>query len=168
MKLKHIIICTVGLLVAGIGYASADPGAGSRKKVRESSAVRLLADKKRNSDGRISIRCTVARCDTATVLQARILKGNTAVQVVRPGLRLVLQNGESLILAPEHKTTCCDDWAAGRWNNVSFRLAGSETGLLKEYDIVSIVISTGKEGDIERNIDLKKQGAIARLIRSIE
>lgn len=168
MKLKHIILCTVGLLVAGIGYASADPGAGSRKKVRESSAVRLLADKKRDSDGRISIRCTVARCDTATVLQARISERKHRSAGRKAGLRLVLQNGESLILAPEHKTTCCDDWAAGRWNNVSFRLSGSETGLLKEYDIVSIVISTGKEGDIERNIDLKKQGAIARLIRSIE
>lgn len=32
MKLKHIIICTVGLLVAGIGYASADPGAGKPEK----------------------------------------------------------------------------------------------------------------------------------------
>lgn len=168
MKLNHIILCTVFLLVAGIGYASADPGAGSRKKVRESSEVRLLTDKKRDSDGRLSIRCTVARCDTATVLQARILKGNLAVQVVRPGLRLILQNGESLMLVPEHKPACCGDWATGRWNNVSFRLSGSDTGLLKEYDIVSIVISTGKEGNIERNIALKKQGAIGKLLRSIE
>lgn len=100
MKLNHIILCTVFLLVAGIGYASADPGAGSRKKVRESSEVRLLADKKRNSDGRISIRCTVARCDTATVLQARILKGNTAVQVVRPGYALCCKTANPLYSPP--------------------------------------------------------------------
>lgn len=172
MKLKHIIICTICLLVAGIGYASAgagkSPGAESRKKVRESSAIQLLAGKKRDDDGRVSMRCCIARCDTAFILQARILKGNFAVQVVRPGLRLVLQNGESVILKPECKPACCGDWAAGRWNNVSFRLSESDTGLLKKYDVISIVISTGKEENIERNIALGKQGAIGRLIRSIE
>lgn len=172
MKVKHIIICTVCLLVAGIGYASAgsgeNPGAESRKKVRESSAIQLLAGKKRDDDGRVSMRCAVARCDTALVLQARILKGNFAVQVVRPGLRLVLQSGESVILKPERKPACCGDWAAGRWNNVSFRLSESDIELLKKYDIVSIVISTGKEENIERNIALGKQGAIGRLIRSVE
>lgn len=171
MKLKYII-CTVCLLVAGIGYVSAgtgeNPRAESRKEVRESSAVQLLAGKKRDGDGRVSMRCTVARCDTAIVLRARILKGDFAVQVVRPGLRLVLQNGESVVLEPERKSACCGDWAAGRWNNVSCRLSEPEIELLKKYDIVSIVISTGKDADIERDIALGKQGAIGRLIRSVE
>lgn len=171
MKLKYIV-CTVCLLVAGIGYVSAgtgeNPRAESRKEVRESSAVQFLAGKKRDGDGRVSMRCTVARCDTATVLRARILKGDFAVQVVQPGLRLVLQNGKSVMLKPERKPACCGDWAAGRWNNVSFRLSESDIELLKKYDIVSLVISTGQEEDIERNIALGKQGAIGGLLRSVE
>ncbi len=171
MKFKYII-CTVCLLVAGIGHASAGSGekprTESRAKVRESSAVQLLAGKKRDIDGRVSMRCAVVRCDTAFVLQARILKGDFAVQVVRPGLRLVLQSGESVMLEPERKSACCGDWAAGRWNNVSFQLSESDIELLKKYDIVSIVITTGKEENIERNITFGKQGAISKLIRSIE
>jgi len=169
MKFKHII-CAVCLLAAGIGYASAgsgeNTGAEVRRTVRESSAVRLLAGGKR--DGRVSLKCSVARCDTTIVLRARILQGDFAVQVVRPGLRLVLDNGESITLAPERKSACCGDWAAGRWNNVSFRLAPSDIETLKKHAVVSIVVSTGKGEDIERNIASGKQGAISRLIRSVE
>lgn len=171
MKFKHII-CAVCLLAAGIGcastYSGKKAGAGERKSAKESSAVQFIKGKKQDEGGRISMKCSVARCDTATVLRARILKGNFAVQVARPGLRLVLENGESITLEPERKSACCDDWAAGRWNNVSFRLSRSEVEILKEYNVVSIVIVTGKEENIERDIASGKQDVICKLIRSVE
>jgi len=171
MKFKHIL-CIICLLVAGIGYASAvsgeNTGAEGRKKVKESSAIQLLRGNKRDNDGRVSMKCSVACCDTALVLRARILKGDFAVQVVKPGLRLVLENGETVTLKPERKSACCGDWAAGRWNNVSFRLSESDIEMLKKYDVVSIVVSTGKAEDIERDIAPDKQGAIGKLIRAVE
>lgn len=171
MKCKHII-CVVCLLAAGIGYASAGPGdntgAENRKKVKESSAVQLLAGNRRDGGGRVSMKCSIVRCDTAVVLQSRILQGDFAVQVVRPGLRLVLENGESVTLEPERKSACCGDWAAGRWNNVSFRLSSSDIEMLKREGIVSIVVSTSRGGEIKRDIASGRQGAIGKLIRAVE
>ncbi len=171
MKFKHII-CAVCLLMAGIGYASAgsgeNTGTDGRKKVKESSAIQLLSGNKRDNGGRVSIKCSIARCDTAIVLRARILKGDFAVQVVKPGLCLVLENGESVMLEPERRSACCGDWATGRWNNVSFRLSESDIGMLKKHPVVSIVVSTGKEQDIERDIASDKQDAIGKLIQAVE
>jgi len=171
MKCKHII-CVVCLLAAGIGYASAgsgeNTGAEGRKKAKESSAVQLLAGNRRDGGGRVSMKCSIVRCDTAVVLRARILQGDFAVQVVRPGLRLVLENGESLALEPERQSVCCGDWAAGRWNNVSFRLSPSDIEVLKEHGIVSIVVSTDRGEKIERDIASGRQGAIGKLIRAVE
>jgi len=171
MKIKHII-CIICLLAAGIGYASAgsgkNTGTDGRKKVKESSAVQLLTGNKRDKDRRVSMKCTIARCDTAIVLRARILKGNFAVQVVRPGLRLIMENGDSIMLKPERKSACCSDWAKGRWNNVSFRLSPSDIEMLKKQGIASIVVSTGKEEDIIREIASGKQDAIGKLIRAVE
>jgi len=171
MKFKHII-CAVCLLAAGIGYASAGSGENAstegRKRVKESSAVQLLTGNKRDGGGRVSMKCSIVRCDTAIVLRARILKGDFAVQVVRPGLRLVLDNGEAITFKPQRRSACCGDWAKGRWNNVSFRLSPSDIEMLKGHGVVSIVVSTGKEEDIERDIASGKQDAIGNLIRAVE
>lgn len=171
MKFKHII-CTVCLLAAGIGCASAcsgeNTGTEGRNRVKESSAIQLLAGNRHDNGGRISVKCSIVRCDTATVLRARILKGDFAVQIARQGLRLVLENGESVTLEPERKSACCGDWAAGRWNNVSFRLSRSEVEMLKKHNVVSIVVFTGKDENIERDIASGKQDAIGKLIQSVE
>lgn len=171
MQFKHII-CVVCLLAVGIGYASTgsgeNAGTDGREKVKESSAVQLFTDNKRDGGGRVSMKCSIARCDTAIVLRARILKGDFAVQVVRPGLRLVLDNGGSVTLTPQRQSSCCGDWAAGRWNNVSFRLSRSEVEMLKRHNVVSIIVFTGKEENIERDIASVKQGAIGKLIHSVE
>jgi len=170
MKFKHIV-CAAGLLAAGFVYAATgsgeNTGAEVRKKVEEASAVRLFAGRGRGDDGRISMKCSVVRCDSAFVLRARILKGDFAVQVVRPGLCLVLKNGGSITLEPERKSACCGDWAAGRWNNVSFRLSESEVELLEKHDVVSVVISTDGASDIERELAPGKQGAIGGMLRSV-
>jgi len=172
MKFEHIIICAVGLLVAGIGYASVgsgeNPGTKERMKVRESSVVELLAGKKRDGGRRVSMRCGVVHCDTAVILRARILKGDFAVQVASPGIRFVLGNGESVTLEPERRSSCCGDWAAGRWNNVSFRLSLSDIEMLKKQPVVSIVVSAGEGEEIKRDVASDKQHAIGELIRAIE
>ncbi len=170
MKLKHII-CAVCLLAAGICCASTGSGehtAEGRKRVRESAAVQLLTGNRRDAGGRVSVKCSVARCDTAIVLRVRILKGDFAVQVARPGLRLVLDNGEAVTLLPQRKPACCGDWAAGRWNNLSFRLSRSEAETLKKHNVVSILVFTGKSENIEREIAPGKQDVICKLIRSVE
>jgi len=172
MKFKHIIICAVCLLAAGIGHASADSGenAGTdgREKVRESAAVQLFTGNRRDGGGRVSMKCSIVRCDTAVVLRARILKGDFAVQVARPGLRLVLDNGVAVTLDPRRKSPCCGDWAKGRWNNVSFRLSASDIEMLKKHGVVSVVVFTGKEEEIEREIAAGKRDVIGKLIRSVE
>jgi len=170
MELRHII-CAVGLLVAGIGYASAgsvkNTGAEGRKETKESAAVQLLTGSKRDGGGRLSMKCSIARCGTAVVLRARILKGDFAVQVARPGLRLALENGGSVTLVPERRASCCGDWAKGRWNNVSFRLSGSDVELLKKYGIVSIAVSAGGGEEIKRDIASDRQDAIGELLRAV-
>jgi len=171
MKIRHII-CAVSLLAAGIGHASAGSGAHAgaegRKEVKESSAIQLLAGSRHDRGGRISFKCSIARCDTAFVLRARILRGDFAVQVARPGLRLVLENGASITLEPERRPACCGDWAAGRWNNVSFRISRSDIETLKKAHVVSVAISTGGGKQIGRGIASDRQGAIGRLIREVE
>lgn len=170
MKLKHIM-CAVCLLAAGICCASTGSGDTStegRKRVKESAAVQLFAGNKRDAGGRVSVKCSIARCDTAIVLRVQILKGDFAVQVARPGLRLVLDNGESVTLSPQRKPACCGDWAAGRWNNLSFRLSCSEAETLKKHSVVSILVFTGKSEHIEREIASGKQDVIGKLIQSVE
>jgi len=167
MKLKHII-CAIGMLMACIGHASAGPGDNTVAETSESRAIQIFTGKAHDNIGRISMKCSIARCDTSVILRARILNRSLAVHVVKPGLGLTLDNGESVTLMPERKSACCGDWAAGRWNNVSFRLSRHDIGVLKQHNVVSITIPTGKEKDIIIDIAPGKQNAIARLIRDIE
>jgi len=172
MRLKHIIICIVVLLAADAGIAAERSRENVRteslKKTTESSAVRLYAGNGHDGRGRVSMKCLVARNDTAVVLKACILRGDFAVQVTRAGIRFTLKNGESLALKPERNSCCCSDWAAGRWNNVSLRLSPSDREMLKRNDIVSVCVFTGRDEVLEFDLNPGKQGTVARLLHSVE
>jgi len=166
MNIKYIIIF-VCLLISHICCASsgskADNKCDGNEIIKESSAVQLITGNKN-----LSMRCCVVQRDSMVVLQARILKGDFAVQVLRPSMRLTFDNGESITLKPENKSLYCGDWAAGRWNNVSFRLTTDDVEIMKNHNIVSIFIPTGKDEGMEHNLVIKKQSALGRLLRSIE
>jgi len=175
-KDKHMkplyIIFAVCLLAAGIGSASAGnaekAGPDERKRAEKSEAVELFAGKRRDGGERVSMKCRVVRRDTVLVLQARILNGDFAVRVARQGLLLELEDGSSLTLRPERESACCGDWALGRWNNLSFRLSPSDVGKLKECGVVSVVISTGRDGGSKRSVASGRRNAVGEMIRTVE
>ena len=172
MNRKRYIISAVLLLVAGIWHAEAASGAEPERKTAKTAAEQLLRGSRRDSSGRISVRCQAVWADTAVVLQARILRGDYAVRVARRGLRLELENGETVILDPERQPGCCGDWAQGRWNSVSFRLSEEEREVLEEQDIVSVSIlaevGLGERTEIEHKVPSGKQKTIGRMLRRLK
>lgn len=171
MNRKRYIISAVLLLVAGIWHAEAARGAEPERKTAKTAAEQLLRGSRRDSSGRISVRCQAVRMDTSVVLQARILRDDYAVRVSRGGLRLELENGETLTLDPERQPGCCGDWAQGRWNSVSFRLSEEEREKLEGQDLVSVTLlaEVGPEEriGIERKVPSGKRKAIGRMLRRL-
>ncbi len=170
MKLKHII-CTVCLLAAGIGHTLAatweSEGTESHKKAKESSDVRFISGSRNDGEGRVTLRWRAVSYGSNVILQARILRNNFMVQVVKPGLGLLLENGETITLTPERKPGCCGDWATGKWNNVSFLLTASDIEKLKENAVKTVTIPTRDEGTIECSVPSGKQKAFGKILRSV-
>jgi len=155
--------------VAGIGYLSA----GSPKKVKadkygvkESAPVELLSKKKQEDGGKITFKCLITRYNDSYMMFAKVLKNDSAVHIVRPGVRFMLENGDDVVLKAERPSDCCSDWADGRWYNTSFRLNADDVRKLSESEIHSVTIPF-YGGEISRPAATGKEKAIAELLQSI-
>lgn len=169
MKTKHII-CLLCLLVAGMGGFSA----GSPKKVkpnkygvRESISAQLLAKTKLCKEGKVVFKCRVSHYGEEYVLLAKVLRNDSAVHIVSPGVKFMLDDGKSVVLKAERPAACCSNWADGRWYNVSFKLSSSDVESLKTGKVVAIHIPSDK-GEIIRQTASGKQDALAELLQSVE
>jgi len=154
--------------MAGIGYMLA----GSHKKVkadkygvRESRVVELLSKKKQDG-GKITFRCCITRYDDNYMMLAKILKNDSAMHVVRPGVKFLLSDGDSVVLKAERPSACCSSWADGRWYNASFKLNVADVEKLTKADAFSVSIPF-YGGEINRKIAPGKEKAVRELLQSI-
>lgn len=168
MKTRHIA-CFLCLLIAGMGGLSA----GSPKKVkadkygvRESTSAQLLAKTRLGEQGKVVFKCRVSRYKDNYMLLAKVLRNDSAVHVVSPGVKFMLADGDSVVLKAERPQACCSSWADGRWYNASFKLSPSDVESLKAGKIVSIHIPSDK-GEIIRKTAEGKQDALAELLQSV-
>ncbi len=162
------ILCALCLIVAGMEHLSADSPEKvkvGKYGVRESNTVELLS-KKKQADTKITFRCRMVRYDDSYMMLAKILKNDSAMHVVRPGVKFLLSNGDSVVLKAERPAVCCSSWADGRWNNASFKLDVADVEKLTEADVLSVTIPF-YGGEISRNIAPGKEKAIMALLQSI-
>lgn len=169
MKAKGFI-CLLCLLVAGMGGLSA----GSPKKVkadkygvRESASAQLLAKTKLREKGKVAFKCRVSHYGDQYMLLAKVLRNDSAVHIVSPGVKFILADGDSVVLKAERPRSCCSSWADGRWYNASFKLTGTDVERLKEAKITALHIPSDK-GEIIRETASDKEGALAGLLQSVE
>lgn len=168
IKIKGFI-CILCLLLVGIGCMSA----GTPRKVwadkygvKESSTVDLLPKKKLRDSGKLAFRCRIIKYGDRCMMFAKVLKNDSAMHIVRPGVKFMLANGDSLILKAERPKTCCSEWADGRWYNAAFKLEDSDIEKLKGSGIVSLSIHI-PEGVVSRDIASGKQNAVVKQLQSI-
>ncbi len=168
-RTRHII-CILCLLIAGMGYLSA----GSPKKVRadkygvrESASAQLLAKAKLRGKWKVMFKCRVSHYGDQYILLAKVLRNDSAVHIVSPGVKFMLADGDSVVLKAERPKSCCSSWADGRWYNTSFKLAPSDVERLKVAKIVSLHIPSDK-GEIIRQTADGKKDALAELLQSVE
>lgn len=161
------ILCALCLLVAGTGCLSAgSPKKADKYGVRESASAELLA-KKRLADGKVTFRCRIVRRDGEYTLLAKVQKNDSAVHIVRPGVRFVLAGGDSVVLKAERPSACCSGWADGRWYNVSFKLGTADAAKLKGADVLSVTLPF-HGGEAVRKTAPGKEGALAGLLQSLD
>ena len=169
MKTRHIV-CLLCLLVAGMGSLSAvSPKRVKPDKygVRESVSVQLLAKTKLREKGKVVFKCRVSHYGGQYMLLAKVLRNDSAVHVVSPGLKLMLADGDSVVLKAERPRACCSSWADGRWYNASFKLAPSDVERLKSAKIIALHIPSDK-GEIVRQTASGKEDALVGLLQSVE
>jgi len=162
------ILCALCLLAAGIGYISASSpqkAKADRYGVRESAPAELLSKKKQDG-GKITFKCRITRYNDDYRLLAKILKNDSAMHIVRPGIKISLSDGDSVVLKAERPAACCSSWADGRWHNTSFKLNATDVEKLTEADVLSITIPF-YEGEISRKTAPGKEKAIRKLLQSI-
>ena len=168
MKAKCLIF-VLCLLVAGMGCLSA---AGPKKVkpdkygVRESASAQLLAKTKLREKGKVVFKCRVSRYNDRYMLLAKVLRNDSAVHVISPGVKFMLADGDSVVLKAERPAACCSSWADGRWYNASFKLPEAVVEKLKNGKVVSLGIPSDK-GEIIRETASGKQDALAELIQSV-
>jgi len=168
MKLRYIIY-TICLLFTVIGQTAAAWGnrGGDRRARKESATIELFSRKKQYNPQKLTFRCRIVRKDSAVVMQVRILRHDSVVHVAKPGIRFSLADGGSVELKPVKEKVCCGDWAAGRWNNVSFLLGQASREKLENSDVIAVVLTT-IDGEIGCDIAARKQGALRKQLRSVE
>lgn len=169
MKANSLIVILC-LLVVGIGSLSA----GSPKRirpdkygVRESGFVQLLGRTKLREEGKVVFKCRVSRHGDTYMLLAKVLRNDSAVHVINPGVKFLLSDGDSVVLKAERPAACCSSWADGRWYNASFKLSETVVAKLKAGKVVFVLIPSDK-GEIIRKTVSGKQDALAGLLRSVE
>ncbi|MEY8686605.1 hypothetical protein AB9N12_10890 [Bacteroides sp. AN502(2024)] len=168
-RTRHII-CILCLLLADIGCISA----GTPRKVRtdkhgvkESATVDLLPKKKVRDSGKITFRCRISKYSDRCMMLAKVLKNDSTMHIVRPGVKFMLTNGDSVVLKAERPRVCCSEWADGRWYNAAFRLEEADIEKMKGSDIVSVFIHI-PDSVVSRDIAPGKEDAVEKLLRSVE
>lgn len=168
MRTRHFI-CILCLLVAGMGCLSA----GSPKKVkadkygvRESATAQLLARTRLRDKGKMVFKCRVSRSGGKYILMAKILRNDSAVHVVSPGVRLTLASGGTVALRAERPAACCSSWADGRWYNASFLLTQQDVDRLMGDEVVSLHIHSDK-GEFIRETAPGSRAALAEMLQSV-
>lgn len=163
-------ICILCLLLAGMGYISA----GTPRKVQadkhgvtESATVDLLPKKKLRDSGKVTFRCRISKYGDRCMMLAKVLKNDSAMHIIRPGVRFMLANGDSLVLKAERPRACCSEWADGRWYNAAFKLGTSDIEKLKSSGIVSLSIHV-PDGVVCRDVAPGKEDAVEKQLRSVE
>lgn len=169
-NLRYSLIFILCLLVAGMGSLSA----GSPRKVkpdkygvRESASAQLLAKAKLREKGKVVFKCRVSRSGSKYMLLAKVLRNDSAVHIISPGVKFMLADGDSVVLKAERPQACCSSWADGRWYNASFKFSPSDVGNLKAGKVVSVHIPSNK-GEIVRETAPGQQDALAKLLLSVE
>ncbi|MDO4181735.1 MAG: hypothetical protein Q4D36_10665, partial [Bacteroidales bacterium] len=169
MKANSLIFILC-LLVAGMGSLSA----GTPRKVKadkygvkESASAQLLAKTKLREKGKVVFKCRVSQYNDRYMLMAKVLRNDSAVHIVSPGVKFMLADGDSVVLKAERPAACCSSWADGRWYNASFKMPEAAVEKLRTKKITSIHIPSDK-GEIVRETADGKQDALAELIQSVE
>ncbi len=169
-KITRHIICILSLLVAGMGCLMA----GTPRKVRadkygvkESATVDFLPGKKLHDSGKVTFRCRISKYGNRCMLLAKVLKNDSAMHVVSPGVKFVLADGDSVVLKAERPRACCSEWADGRWYNAAFRLGDAEIEKMKNSGIVSISIHI-PDKVVSREVTPGKENVVEKLLRSVE
>jgi len=167
IRTKHIL-CILCLLVAGAGCLSA----GSPKKVKadkygvkESSSAELLSNKKQDG-ATITFKCRVTHYNNEYTMHAKVLKNDSAMHIVRPGVTFMLTDGDFVVLKAERPSSCCSSWADGRWYNTSFKLDSATVGKLTNSGIISVTIPFSG-GKVSRKTAPGKEMAISELLQSV-
>lgn len=166
---RYSLIFILCLLVAGMGCLSA---AGPEKVkpdkygVRESASAQLLAKTKLREKGKVVFKCRVSRYNDRYMLLAKVLRNDSAVHIISPGVKFMLADGDSVVLKAERPQACCSSWADGRWYNASFKLPEAAVEKLKNGKVVSLGIPSDK-GEIIRETASGKQDALAELLQSV-
>jgi len=146
--------------------------AGSSKKVRADkygvrrSVQTELLSKKKQKDGKLIFKCCVVRNNDKYMLLAKILRNDSSLHVMSPGVRFVMADGDTVVLKPERDAACCSNWADGRWYNTAFKLNEAEVEKLRNADILSVTVPF-YGGEISRNIVSGKEKAVAEQLRSV-
>lgn len=168
-RTRHII-CILCLLVAGMGCLMAGTPRkvqADKRGVTESATVDLLPKKKLRDLGKVTFRCRISRYGERCMMLAKLLKNDSAMHIVSPGVKFMLADGDSLVLKAERPRACCSEWADGRWYNAAFRLGDAEIGKLKGSGIVSVSIHIPDEV-VSRDIAPGKEDAVKKLLQSVE
>jgi len=168
MKLK-IINCILCLFIVGTGFLNA----GSAQKIKtdrygakESEPIEMLS-KKKQDNVKLTFRCSVHRYRDRYTLHAKILRNDISVHIVKPGLKFILSDQDSVILKPERHASCCSDWADGRWFNASFIINTQDIDKLKTANIRSVTIPF-INGTISRPTLPDKESAVADMLHAVD
>ncbi len=168
IKTKNIL-CILCLLVAGMGAVSAS----SPKKVKadkygvkESVSAELLS-KKKQEDGKVTFKCRITRYKDQYTMLAKVLKNDSAMHIVRPGVKFVLADGDTVVLKAERPAACCSSWADGRWYNASFKLGEADVEKLRNAGILSVTIPY-YGGETGRKTASGKENAVMELLQSLD
>lgn len=164
------IVCILCLLIVGMGGLMADTPRKvqtDKRGVTESATVDLLPKKKIARFGKMTFRCRISRYGNSYMLLAKVLKNDSAMHIVSPGVKFMLVNGDSVALKAERPRTCCSEWADGRWYNAAFRLGDVEIEKMKNSGIVSVSIHV-PDKVVSREVAPGKEDAVKKLLQSVE
>ncbi len=107
-RMRHIV-CILCLLVVGMGCLMADTPRkvqADKRVVTESATVDLLPKKKLRDSGKVTFRCRICRYGNSCMLLAKVLKNDSAMHIVSPGVKFMLADGDSVVLKAERARAC--------------------------------------------------------------
>lgn len=168
-RTRHII-CILCLLIVGMGCVMAGTPRNvkaDKRGVVESATVDLLSKKKLRDSGKVTFRCRISKYGDRYMMLAKVLRNDSAMHIVRPGVKFMLADGDSLVLKAERPRACCSEWADGRWYNVAFKLGEADIEKMKNSGIVSVSIHIPDEV-VSRDIVPGKEDTVKKLLRSVE